>query len=117
MAYVKCGHFNQSKLVLSINKDYLKGKLEKHELAIFSPLAISCPYQRLKGCFSFSNGRLRKDFNNSQIKSTLKVQSSSSTVKKLNGHAVSSFRLSSPKPVKERLLNLLPHLHGFPVSS
>lgn len=62
--YVKSEHFNQGKLMLSINN-----KLGKRELAIFF-LAISCPYQRLKGCFSFSNVRLKKDFDISQIKST-----------------------------------------------
>lgn len=72
-AYVKSEHLNQHKLVISINKGNSKGKFEKHELAIlffFFSLAISCPYQRLQGCFSFSNRRLRKDFNISQIEST-----------------------------------------------
>lgn len=53
IAYVKPEHFNQSKLVLSINKGNSKGKFEKHELAIFFSLAVSRPYQTQRIFFFF----------------------------------------------------------------
>lgn len=53
MAYVKPEHFNQSKLVLSINKGNSKGKFEKHELTIFFSLPVSHPYRTQRIFFFF----------------------------------------------------------------
>lgn len=56
MAYVKCGHFNRSKLVLSINKGNSKGKFEKREVAIFFPWLLAVLIKDSEDVFLFLMG-------------------------------------------------------------
>lgn len=52
MAYIKSEHFNQSKLILSINSK-AKGKFEKHELAILFSWLFAVPIKDSKDVFLF----------------------------------------------------------------
>lgn len=53
MDYIKFEHFNQSKLILSINHGNAKGKSEKHELASLFSWLLAILIRESKDVFLF----------------------------------------------------------------